>query len=277
VQSFYDGYAQREWDRLERHRVEFETTWRAMCEFIQPASRILDAGGGPGRYSIRLAELGHRVTLLDLSGTCLELARTKTAEAVVVLESILHGDVLDLSRFGGAAFDVVLLMGPLYHLTEAGDRERALAEALRVLRPRGVLFASFITRYAPFLDMLKDRPEGLEAKWGFYRTFLQEGTSLMERDGSSFADTYFAHPLEIEPLMERHGLLKLRLAATDPLLMPVEQAVNGLPREAFARWAELCYAVGTDPVVWGSAEHMLYVGRTSGRRAGGPTSGGTSR
>ena len=62
---------------------------------------------------------------------------------------------LDLSRFTDASFDLVLVMGPLYHLVEPSDRDRAIREALRVLAPGGLLFASFITRYAVYIGLLK--------------------------------------------------------------------------------------------------------------------------
>ena len=148
VESFYDGSTQSEWERMDVHKTEFRTTLRAMREFIPPRSRILDVGGGPGRYSIELAKAGHRVTLLDLSSRSVEMARQKARELNVHIYEFVHGDALDLSRFPDEAFDVVLLMGPLYHLVEAQDRDRAIREALRVLTPGGFLFASFITRYA---------------------------------------------------------------------------------------------------------------------------------
>jgi SAM-dependent methyltransferase len=48
----------------------------------------------------------------------------------------------------------VLLFGPLYHLTEAGHRHQALAEARRVLTPGGRLLAMAVCRFASLLDGL---------------------------------------------------------------------------------------------------------------------------
>ena len=68
VEQFYDGFAAQEWGRLERHRTEFAVTMRALRDWLPPApATILDIGGGPGRYSIALAQLGYDVTLLDLA------------------------------------------------------------------------------------------------------------------------------------------------------------------------------------------------------------------
>lgn len=53
VERFYDDEYE-EWDRLEWHTPEFEVTKRYMEEYIpgDTPQKILDIGGGPGRYSI---------------------------------------------------------------------------------------------------------------------------------------------------------------------------------------------------------------------------------
>lgn len=265
VESFYDGYAQSEWERMDRHRMEFQTTLRAMREFIPPGSTILDAGAGPGRYSIELAKAGHRVTLLDLSSQNVELARQKARDMGVQIAEFVHGNALDLSRFADSSFEVVLLMGPLYHLVEPSDRDRAIREALRVLQPGGILFASFISRYAVYLDLLKQDPALLARYARTYENLMDTAVHVPTEKNPGFTDAYFAHPIEIEPLMSGHGLTTLRLAVSEGLIAPVEAAVNVLPNELFDEWVEVCYRLGTDPTIWGAGEHMLYVGRKGHR------------
>lgn len=264
VESFYDNNCQDEWSRMDRHPMEFRTTLRAMAEFIPPRSRILDIGGGPGRYSIELAKAGHRVTLLDLSSKNVELARQKARELGVELEDFIHGNALDLSRFADSSFDAVLLMGPLYHLVEPSDRELAIREALHVLAPGGVFFASFISRYAVYLDLLKWEPEAIIHKAGDYEKLMIAPTYIPTEQNQGFTDAYFIHPMEIEPLMAGRGLTTLRLAVAEGIIAAVEAAVNALPEEAFEAWVDVCYKLGTDPITWGAGEHMLYVGRKDG-------------
>jgi len=56
VEAFYDSGAQYEWERLEHHRTEFAVTLRALKDYLPPApAKVLDVGGGPGRYAIALA------------------------------------------------------------------------------------------------------------------------------------------------------------------------------------------------------------------------------
>jgi ubiquinone/menaquinone biosynthesis C-methylase UbiE len=261
VEDFYDRIAQEEWDRMDRHPMEFKTTLRAMHELIPPASRILDIGGGPGRYTIELAREGHRVTLLDLSSQNVSLARVKAQEAGVQVDGFVHGNALDLSAFEDASFGAVLLMGPMYHLTDPSNRERALSESLRVLAPGGLLFASFITRYAVYFDLLKSDPALIGKYAEAYGRLTKTGVHIPTEQNPGFTDAYFTHPAEIEPLMQRHGLTTLRLAIAEGIVAPVEKAVNALPSELFDAWVDVCYALGTDPITWGCGEHMLYAGR----------------
>ncbi|NLK44118.1 MAG: methyltransferase domain-containing protein [Tissierellia bacterium] len=87
VEKFYDETYD-EWDRLERHKIEFDITKRYMDEYIRGENlSIFDIGGGPGRYSIYLAEKGHKVSLLDLSKRNIQVAKEKSAERGITLEA----------------------------------------------------------------------------------------------------------------------------------------------------------------------------------------------
>ena len=104
-----------------------------MAEVLpSPSARILDIGGGPGRYAIELTRQGYEVTLVDLSDECLRLCAQKAAEQGAEPAAMIQGDARDLSTFGDAALDAVLLFGPLCHLLSARDRTDAITEAVRV-------------------------------------------------------------------------------------------------------------------------------------------------
>lgn len=262
IKAFYDKGAQYEWERLERHRTEFAVTLRALKDYLPPApAQILDVGGGPGRYSIALAQLGHHVTLFDLSKSCLELARQKAQEAGAKIMSFEHGDARDLSRFANEGFDAVLLMGPLYHLLTEEDRRKALREARRVLKADGLLFATFITKYAVLRWAAKEEPYWIIQHPDRLEALLGSGALPKRPDASGFTSAYFAHPSEIKPLMESEGFETLDLVACEGVVSMIEEKVNELTGEAFEAWVELNYKLGRDPCLHGAAEHILYVGR----------------
>ncbi len=259
VEAFYDSHAENEWTRLERHRTEFAVTMRALVEHLpKPPARVLDVGGGPGRYAIALAGRGHQVTLLDLSANLLAVARERAAEARVTLDDYVHGNALDLTAFGRDSFDTVLLMGPLYHLLTPADRRRAVRQAARVLRPGGLLFASFISRYAPFRDVAKYEPEWLVQHAGKAAKLLTTGT-LPSPEG--FTDAHFAHPSEIRPLFRATGLSVVDLVACEGVVSMIEDKINEATGEVWEAWVDLNYRLGKDPSVHGAAEHLLAVAR----------------
>ena len=114
---------------------------------------MVDIGGAAGAYALWLAEAGYTVHLLDAVPRLVAEARRRSARSSRPLASCEVGDARTTNFPDGAA-DIVLLLGPLYHLTTAADRARALVEARRVLKPGGLLFAAAISRWASALDGL---------------------------------------------------------------------------------------------------------------------------
>jgi SAM-dependent methyltransferase len=136
------------WGLLERARTE-EILTRLLP---RPPARILDVGGGPGTYARWLAAAGYEVHLIDLLPLHVEEARlVRPGERPIASARV--GDARRLDEADASA-DAVLLLGPLYHLTERRDRLQALREARRVVRPGGRVFAAAISRHASFLDGL---------------------------------------------------------------------------------------------------------------------------
>lgn len=127
-------------------RLEMARTQELLRRHLPPApARILDVGGGPGAHARWLAEDGYRVHLVDPVPRHIEQAKRINGCTVEL------GDARDLTA-ERESYDVVLLLGPLYHLLERDERDRALAEAFRVLRPGGLLAAAGINRYASLFE-----------------------------------------------------------------------------------------------------------------------------
>lgn len=132
--------------RSPHGRLEFRRTQELVRRAL-PASgqRVLDVGGATGVHARWLAADGHSVHVVDPVAS--HIAQAAEIEGVTAEV----GDARALPWPDNSA-DVVLLMGPLYHLTESGDRAQALAEARRVLRPGGILFAAAISRYLSAME-----------------------------------------------------------------------------------------------------------------------------
>ena len=115
-----------------------------------PPARVLDVGGGPGTYAVPLAQRGYQVHLVDPLPLHVEQARAAGAGPDAAFTAA-RGDARELAEPAGSQ-DAVLLFGPMYHLTGAEDRQQALGEARRVLRPGGRLLAVAVSRFASLLD-----------------------------------------------------------------------------------------------------------------------------
>lgn len=151
IRAYYDTGV--ELDRLEHgySRIEFARTKELLDRHLPPPpASVLDVGGGPGAYAEWLARRGFRVHLVDALPLHVDRATKRSGGHF----SAAVGDARKLDE-PDDAYDAVLLMGPLYHLTERRDRIAALREAARVARPGGVLIAAAISRFASLLDGLQ--------------------------------------------------------------------------------------------------------------------------
>lgn len=259
VRSYYDRRPQQEWQRLVRQRLEYAVTLRALRDTLPATARVLDAGGGPGRYAVALAAAGHAVTLLDLSPRLLQLARDHAAQRKVHLAGIGEGSATDLCRFDDASFEAVLLLGPLYHLPELEDRLLALREARRVLVPDGVLVVAFVSRYAPLRQLAQSDPESLLRLAERYEALLERGVLPGADERDEPVQGYYARPDEIAPLMERAGFETPRLLAVEGLLDGIERRVAALRGAAWNAWADLIYDLAGEQGVLASSTHILAI------------------
>ncbi len=180
VQEYYDQYSEKEWNRLGTvSQIEYFVTKKLLEELIGGLRlKILDLGGGPGRYAIELTKQGHEVTLVDLSESNLALANKKSAEEKVTIYRMVHASAIDLSIFPDDYFDLVLSMGPMYHLTEDADLKRANWELLRVMRPGGYAFVAFITKLAILRDILFRDPDRLINYSERYHGIMERGVII---------------------------------------------------------------------------------------------------
>jgi SAM-dependent methyltransferase len=133
-------------------QLEFARTKEIVLRYLPPLpATILDVGGAAGAYALWLAERGYQVHLIDPVPRLVEEAQRRSDASPNRIRTCQVGDAREL-KFNDGVADGVLLLGPLYHLTDAAERLHALREVYRVLRAGGVLFAAAISRYASALD-----------------------------------------------------------------------------------------------------------------------------
>lgn len=150
VVESYENY--QEENRLTTNnarKIEFLTTTRVFKEVIGAKSKILDCAAGTGIYAFWLADRGHDVTATDITPRHIDIINSTLFTKEYSMNTKVL-DATDMSCFGDESFDVVLNMGPFYHLTDENKREKCLKECLRVLKKGGLLITAYIPRYFVF-------------------------------------------------------------------------------------------------------------------------------
>ncbi len=272
VRDYYASFGEREWARLESPgdgAVEFAVTCQTLAAYLPHNARVLDIGGGLGRYAIWLAQHGHHVSLADLCPELLSIARTKIGQAGVdtMVDEVVEADARDLSQWADDSFDAVLSMGPFYHLPNPDDRIRAVSELRRVLRVGGPAFVALMPRFAFLRRTLAISDERRRlVQTDFVERVLEEGVFTNDVPGR-FTEGYGVLPEEVSPFFERHGFTTLALMAAEGIAVNSQAAISDLAVSdpiIYQAALEVIVRTSRDASILGMANHLLYVGRRSG-------------
>jgi S-adenosylmethionine-dependent methyltransferase len=258
VKKFYDETVNYEWERLDRHKVEFELTKRYINRYIKPNDKVLDLGGGPGKYSLYLAELGCDVTLADLSQKNIEFGLNKAKEIGVPLSGI-QVDSRDLSAIEDGQYDQVLCMGPMYHLKNENDRVQTIMECLKKLKPGGTIFVAFVSSYSFVWDYLIRNPELILTDER--KTQLNVMLEDVDFSGQGFTDNYFIRPKDVLPFFKQFQLDKLHLLNCESFLYLREAELLSRSPEVVSAWLDLAEQVCEREDMLSLAEHITYIGK----------------
>jgi SAM-dependent methyltransferase len=224
---------------------------------------VLDVGGAAGAYALWLADAGYTVHLVDPVPRLVAEAERRSVARPRPLASCRVGEARALPFPDGSA-DIVLLLGPLYHLTEAADRACALSEARRVLGPGGQLFAAAISRWASALDGLSRDlfPDPRFA--AIVERDIREGQHRNPTERLDYFTTaYFHRPDELGAEVSGAGLILDGLYGLEGpgwILSDVTERLADPRRRAdMLRVARL---LESEPSMLGVSAHLLAVART---------------
>jgi len=245
-------------------QIELVRTQELVMRYVPaPPAVIFDVGGGPGVYACWLAKKGYEVHLVDATPLHVELARQASqAQPDAPLASIEVGDARSLKR-PDTSIDVVLLFGPLYHLTERVDRLTALREAHRILRPGGLVLAVGISRFTSVLDGLR---QGLLDDPVFMQIVERDLTDGQHRNPENhpayFTTAFFHAPRELQVELEESGFLYERtLPIEGPLWLSHYAVANFQDQKRREQFLALVRRLEQEPSLLGASAHLLAVAR----------------
>jgi SAM-dependent methyltransferase len=263
IEAYYDRRGEAPRLHQTHGLIELARTQEIILRHLPPPpGTILDVGGGPGVYAAWLAARGYSVHLVDAMPLHVEQAREASArQPGTPVASLRVGDARRLDEASGTV-DAILLLGPLYHLTEHADRVRCLREAHRVLRPGGLLFGSAVGRYASLLSGVAENLLGDPDFAAIVARDLESGQHRNPTDKDYFTTAFFHRPEELTNEVLLAGLYLVDLLGVEGpawLLPDLEQ--RWADPEERERLLEAARAVEREPTLLGLHPHLLVVAR----------------
>lgn len=251
INKFYSQYE--EDGRLERTvhgRLEFTTTMNYIHRFCDNNSKILEIGAGTGRYSIALAKEGMDVTAVELVDKNLEILREKSIGIDKITS--LQGDATRLDMIEDNSFDVTLVFGPLYHLYDKEDVNKAIDEAIRVTKHGGLIMFAFISVYAIMYSNY------------FYGNWAtgQDRNFTSDNQVRHFNEQLFTgyDIIEFEKLFTDKNVIHITTAGVDGLIEPIEHRSDfSISDDDFQRLSDWYMAHSEKRELLGATNHILYI------------------
>ena len=230
-------------------RLEYITTMHYIQKYAKKGCKILEIGAGTGAYSVELSKMGYNVTAVELVERNLEVMKKK-AEGIENI-TCLQGDALDLSRFEDNSFDIVLNLGPMYHLFNKQDQMKAINETLRVSKKDGVSIFAFIPHYSTIWYV------------GIKKNSMKEVQKQLTENGDLklTPDTLFA-TYDIEEFKNQFNNTNtslLNLVSSDSIGALLSDKFENVSDEDYDNFVKWHLQTCEKPEILGTTCHVLYI------------------
>jgi SAM-dependent methyltransferase len=259
LSAHYSSYDEDGRLRAKHGQVEFLTTMRYVGRYIAPGAMVIEIGAGTGRYSRAVADMGCAVEAVELIERNIDVFKANIKPGQKI--NVTQGNALDLSAFEDDSFDAALLLGPLYHLFNDGDKLRALSEALRITKPGGVVFAAYCVSDGSIIW------SGFQRKIFDVAEYIKRGKiDPVTFDTFSVPEDIFelVRKDDIDRLMNGLDAERLHYVATDLFTTYMRDAVDAMSDEEFALYMRYHFAVCERADMVGITHHSLDVFRKGG-------------
>lgn len=251
INKFYSQHEEE--GRLERTvhgRLEYTTTMNYIHRYADKKSKVLEIGAGTGRYSITLAKEGMDVTAVELVDKNLEILREKS-KGIGNIKSI-QGDATKLDTLEDNCFDLTLVFGPLYHLYEKEEVNKAIDEAIRVTKLGGVIMFAFISVYAIMYSNY------------FYGNWSLGQAENFTNDNKvrHFKEQLFTgyDISEFEDLFKTKNVTCITTTGVDGFIEPVEHRADfSISEDDFKKLSDWYMSHSEKRELLGNTNHLLYI------------------
>lgn len=233
-------------NRSKASRVEFLTTIKYINRYLNKNSWILDIGAGAGEYSLYFSKLGYRVDAIELATNNINKFKNKITPDLNI--NLSQGTALDLSKYKDNNFDIVLLMGPLYHLENEADRLKALNEALRVCKQGGIIVSTFISNDMVILTEFDYDPNFFKGDSYNHETFKVNNFPFV-----------FDTVDDATNLINKLDMDIINIVAQDGASELMADKINQLSDDDYDQYLRYHYYICEKPEFLGMSNHLMFI------------------
>ncbi|MDE5631075.1 MAG: class I SAM-dependent methyltransferase [Bacilli bacterium] len=252
--EFYTNMCDEDVRMNKKHRrIEFITTTKYIDEYIDKGYKILEVGAGTGAYSLHYAKKGYGVTAVEYVKHNLDILKSKITDDMKI--EAYEGDAIDLSRFATDTFDMVLVLGPLYHLYTEEEVNKCIEEAKRVCKKDGILMFAYLPN------------DSIMVSWALLKGNLKSGYENGQFDEnfkmiSEPNEIMRAFDInEVTTIMNNHGIKYLKSVATAGIAPHFREIIDNLSDEEYDLWVKYHLSSCERREIQGYSTHMLYIGK----------------
>ncbi len=239
--------------RLQRdkaHTVEFATAIKTIEKYVTPDNCVIDVGCGTGRYSITLSPLCREMLATDLMENLIQQLQDKIKTQNLKNISCLCANALELAQHVHQKFDVILCMGPLYHLNTKEQRTECYNTLKKMAKQNTVFIFSYLTTNAPLSGVLKGKMSA--------ETFFKKNKKSHFYQGAFF----FTSPAFMSKEMAQNNMQILEHLALDPICNICADSINVLPDDKFLEFVDALQKNNTRPQLLKISSHNMIVAKT---------------
>ena len=250
--EFYNNYDEDRRLKRKNHLPEYLITMKYIKKFLTPDSKILEIGAGTGRYSITLANMGYDVTSVELVPHNIEILKSKINPEHNI--TVYEGNACDLSFIESNKYDIVLLLGPMYHLFNDEDKQMAMSEAIRVAKKGGIIYSAYCNSDTCTYKM-------------FYRKKILHyiDAGLIDKNYHVISNPNEVFELyrkpDIDELMKKYNVTRLHFVGVDMLSYLYSDKLNMLNKREFEEYLKFLSAICEREDLVGFSQHMLDIFR----------------
>ncbi len=231
--------------------LEFYFTKKLLEKYITKHSKVIEIGCGTGYYGMFLCDKCKEYIGIDLTPENIELFNEKIQKENIKNITVMIGDATNLLNIGENEFDVVLVLGPMYHLPP-NERDMAFDEAKRICKKDGIIMFAYQSKLGAYLQA------GILSYPNHYpNKKTNEYVLIKETDDERPGLFYFTTSQKIEEAAKLRGLEVIKNVGVNFVFN--KEQINNMDDEKYECWLEFSEYMCNDESCTGLSNHSILI------------------